>query len=826
VSDLWRDVTLAARLLARDRRFTAAAVVALGLGIGLNTTVFSLINAVELRDLPFDEPDRLALLRSRDARGQEVGVSYPDFRDWRDSLTSFAGVAASADSFMNLCEEGGAPERLRGTYVTAETFRVLRTAPILGRDFLATDDRPGAPPVVIIGYGVWQQRFGADPSIVGRTVRVNDVPSTVIGVMPRGFKYPFLSDIWQPLSLWPGSPSARRDARTLGVVGRLRDSVELPAAAADVETIAGRLAREYPATNAGVRSVAKPLKQQRPGIPKPLLTAMIGAVGLVLLVGYANLANLLLARSVGRSRELAIRTALGASRWRIIRQLLVECGLLAILGGTLGFLLSLYGVGQVAVAADVIEPGAAPGSTRPYWFDFSPDAVVYAFAGGLSLISALAFGLLPAWHISRVDANDMLKEGGRSGRGGARARRWTSVLLTGELALTLVLLTAAGLLGRSFMSQYRADIVIDPTDLVTMRLALPAQQYRTPDDRRRFFVRLQERLGSLSGFASATIVSHAPLEFGGPARELSVEGMPLAPNQQAPVVTYVLAGADYFELLKLPVVHGRAFTEEDATIGQQSVIVDQRFVTRFFPDEDPIGRRIQLRAVAPPGQAAPANQNSMEQWWLTIVGVTRTLPHVGPREFVRPVVYRPFGADPAPDARAVVIVKGNLTAAAKALREEVATVDPTLPLFGIETLDAAVARSRISVRLFSRWFGVVAMVALVLASVGLYALTAHGVAERVHEIGVRMALGARAAQVVWLFLRRTVIQLAIGLALGMAGALSIGQLLQSFLEDTNPRDPLTVGGVAVVLTCVAVAATFVPARRAARIDPMLALRRE
>ena len=563
----------------------------------------------------------------------------------------------------------------------------------------------------------------------------------------------------------------------------------------------------YPATNTGIAAFARPLNETRPRVFRAVLTAFVCAVAFVLLIAYANLANLLLARSVHRSREIAIRTSLGATRWRIVRQLLMECVVLAVLGGVLGFALSVVGVNQMAVSFDIIEPGAAPGSTRPYWLDVSPNFAVYAFVGALSLLSALAFGLIPAWHISKTDANEVLKSSGRSGSVGAR--RWTSALLTAELALTLILLTGTGLLWRSFVTHYRADVVIDASNLVTMRLALPPEQYRTPDDRKRFFDRLEERLASITAFPAVTLASHAPLEIGGPSRELSIDGVTRAPDAKPPVVTYILTGARYFDTLKLPVVRGRAFTSSDGVAGQEGAIVDQVFAARFFPDGDPIGRRIRLGAAAS---------------FLTIVGVAQTVPQAGPPELVRPVVYAPLQADAAPEGRATIFVYGNLSAAAAALRDEVRALDPNLPLFGIETLDTAVARSRIPVRLVGTWFGVLALVALILASVGLYALTAHGVAQRVQEIGIRMALGAQAPQVVWLFLRRTIVQLAVGVTLGLAGALGAGQLLQMFLRDTSPRDPITVAIVIALLVIVAVAATLVPARRAARIDPTVALR--
>ena len=821
---LTHDFQLAIRLLAKDRRFTLAAVIALGLGIGVTTSVFALVNAAMIRDVPFDEPDRLVGVRTRDARGEERGVSYADFRDWRDSATAFDGLSAEAGGDMNVSEEVRPPERFRGAYVSGNTFSLLRTAAIIGRDFVAEDDRPGAPAVVLLGYRVWRDRFGADPAVIGRSVRVNDVPATVIGVMPSGFRYPFSAEVWQPLSLLPGAENPPRDARTLGVLGRLRHDVDLSQASAELTTIAARLARDYAATNTGITAHVRRLKDQRPPMPTAMLWALGSAVGFVLLIAYANLANLLLARAVHRTRDVAIRISLGATRWRIIRQLLIECLLLALVGGMLGFILSIYGVNEMAQAFDAIEPGVARGTTRPYWVDLSPNGLLYVFVVVLCCVSALSFGLLPAWHIAKTDAYDTLKDSGRSA-GGVRPRRWTSLILTAEIALTLMLLVSAGLLWRSFITQYRADAVIDTTDLVSMRLALPPQYYRTPEDRRRFLAQLDERLASVTAFRSVTMASHAPLEPFGATREMLVEGGARAPDEKAPVVSFVLAGSRYFAAVKLPLVRGRDFTDADARPGSEGVVVDQQIAARFFPNEDPIGRRVRFRAAPPSERATPASLAEPGPWF-TIVGVAQTVPQYGPAQLIRPVAYVPLRSEPAPDGRAIVLVRGPLTATAAALREEVRAIDARLPLFAIETMDMALARSRFPVRVVGTWFATLALVALLLAAVGLYALTAHGVAQRVHEIGVRLALGAEAREVVWLFVRRMIVQLVGGVSLGLAGALSVGQLMQAFLRGTSPRDPLTVAIVTALLVVVAVLATLLPARRAARVDPVVALRGE
>ena len=816
------DLRFALRMLVKDRRFTVAAIVALGLGIGVTTTVFGLINIAMIRDVPFPEPDRLLAVRLRDARGQATGLSYADYRDWLDRAASVEGIAAETGGASTLAEEGRAPERFRNSFVSASLFGLLRTPPVIGRDFRPEDDQPGAPAVVMLGHGVWQSRFGGDPAVVGRAVRVDDRPAVIIGVMPPGFSYPHIVQIWQPLSQAPGVAAAPRDARRLGAVARLKDGIDLPQARAEFETIARTLARDHPATNGGTSAAIDRLKDLRPDVPKPILWALGGAVGFVMLICCANLASLLLARSVNRARDFAIRASLGATRPRLLRQLLIECALLAGLGGALGLALSLWGLEQVVIAFSPIDPGMD--LARPYWVDSTPDAATFLFVGGLCVFTTFAFGLLPAWHLSAANAHEILKA---SGRGGSTtgARRWTSVLLVAELALTLVLLTGAGLLWRGFIDHYQRDIVIDPAGVVTMRLTLPSQKYPTPERRRSFLEQLDERLSSIPAFTSVSMGTHLPLDFGGAARELTIDGATLAPDEKPPIVTLVTTGNRYFETLSLPIVRGRSFEPGDAAAGREGVIVDQQLAERFLGAADPIGRRIRFTPASPgPPAAVPAGSGPGP--WYTIVGIAKTVPQTGPPALVRPMAYAPLRADPSPGGLVVVLVKGDLAAATTALREEVRLLDPSLPLFAIETLDAAVARQRFPVRMIGTWFSVLALVALVIATVGLFSLTAHAVAQRVHEIGVRMAVGAQASQVVWLFLRRAVIQLVIGLALGLAGAFSVGGLLGAFLGGVSPRDFLTIAVVTTLLAAIAIASSLLPARRASRVDPAVTLRAE
>jgi putative ABC transport system permease protein len=807
-SDIAHDMRQAARGLARDRRFTLAAVIALALAIAVNNSVFALINAALIRDLPFDDPDRLVVLGMSDGRGLGP-ISYPDFVDWRDATDAFTGLAGRMNSLMVISEADRPPERFRGAYVSANAFDVLGVQPLLGRRFVSDDDRAGATGVVILSHAVWQRRYGADPTIVGRTVRVTEIPSVVVGVMPAGFGFPFNAELWQPLALAPAVMKPRRDVPIINVFGRLRTGVDVAQARAQIQAVGERLAAQYPddlrpKVRPDVRSMQEDFR-----IRTPMFGVFMGAVLLVLLVACANLANLLLARSVARSRELALRASLGASRARLVRYVLVECALIAVVAGVVGSGLGMYGSNVIAVAFDPLEPGAPPGSTRPFWINLSFDGTMLLFVAGLSLLAALACALLPALHIVRVQPHDVLRDGARAS-GAPRTRRWTNVTVVAEIAVTIVLLLSTAMLWRSFLERYQRDTVIETSNLLVMRLGLPVIKY-PPEARVRFYNQLEQRLETAPLVTAASIANAAPFE---PGTERQVDGR---------AVSLIQTGARYFETIGLDAIRGRTLRNEDRLTGREAVVVDEQFASVFFADRDPLGERIQLTAAA---RRAPSAQPTPPSPWLTIVGVVATLPTVGPPAAMRPTVYAPIGAMPL-EGPATIIVNGQDTrGAAQALREEVRRMDADLALYAIEPVNDVLARSRLPVRLVGTWFSVIALIAVTLVAVGLWALTAHGVTARTREIGIRVALGARNSEVVWLFARRALVQLAIGMSIGVAGALASNRLLQSYVGQISPRDPVTLLGVSILLVVVAMAATLVPARRALRVDPVVTLRHE
>jgi putative ABC transport system permease protein len=806
VDDIAQDLRFAARLLLKDRWFTLPAVIALALGIGMNGTMFTIVNAM-IRGLPIDRPERILSIHARDGAGRwrGFGVSYRDFLDFQAATRTFSGLAAFSQSTMTVGDEGRAAERTSAAYVSANAFQLLGDKPTIGRDFVPDDDQPGAPAVVILGSRMWAGRYNADPTIVGRSVRVNGVPSTVIGVMPDGFRFPVVSDVWQPLARLPGLANQTRDTRRLQVFGRLADRSTPAQARAEVESIAARLSREYPGTNQNTGAATAPFPPHF--APDLILIALMTAVGFVLLVAGINVANLLLARSVGRSRELLVRVSLGATRWRIVRQLLVEGGLLALAAGTMGFGFAVAGVWLFA--------SAVTGITFPYYIQWTIDGRVGLFVAAVCLGTAFLVGLLPSVQVSKLAANRSLKEGERTATSGVARRRLTTALLTVELALTLVLLAGAGLMMRSFLAVYRADSVVDATHVMTMPLSLPDEKYHTPELRTAAYQRLEERIDGIPGASSTAFANVVPFA-GGPSRQISVDGRRPLPGESQPLVSYVTIRGRYFEALGLRLLRGRTFIDRDAMPGPEGAIVNQRLATMFFPGEDPIGRRICL--------TVPDAATTMPPACATIVGLSPTVRQQYFQE-IDPVVYVP---DRAAASELMLIVRSNSTpdAMPPLIRAEVFALDADISLSAIMPLDRAMTQSSWGHRVFGGMLTVFAFAGLLLAAVGLYAVTAFSVAQRTQEIGVRMALGARSGAVVWLFVKRASLPVGFGIGVGLAGALALGKLLQRFLIQTSPADPTILVGIAMLLAAVSFAAAFIPARRATRFDPLAALRYE
>ena len=817
---LWEDIRFAARLLLKDKWFSFVAAVALALGIGVNATVFTFVNAVLIRGLPIADPDRTMAIDSYDrVRNRAMGVSYLDYRDWRENTRSFDAFGAFNGTPANLSDEGQPPERYNGSHISANTFSVLGARVVLGRDFVADDDRRGAPAVAIIAHKVWTNRYGSNPSVIGRSVRINDVPATIIGVMEEGFQFPFNTEVWLPLHQINGLEEQKRNARTIQTWGRLAPGVSREQAQSELINISRTIESQNPDTNKDIQARVQTFNQYQNGGPiRTVFLSLMGAVAFVLLIACANVANLLLSRATNRAREISVRVSLGASRWRVIRQLLIESVLLASISGIAGLGIALIGIRLFDRATQDVG--------RPYWIQFTMDGTVFLFFAGICLLTGIIFGLAPALHVSKTDVNEVLKEGGRSGSAGVRARRWTGALMVAELTLTVVLLAGAGFMMRNFVTMYRLDLGIDTSKLLTTALALPERKYPSLEQRLAFYERLQERLKANPRIESVTVSSNIPLQ-GGFLRRMVIDGKPLDQGQQAPNVTMLTVDPRYFTTLGLPVQRGRDFTDEDGMTGRESAIINQRFAQLHFPNEDPIGRRItlsiDLQGGAPPQGGIPLSLTA------TVVGI---VPNVRQRDFQLPdpdpVAYLPFRTDPRGFMNLIARTSGDPNQITPILREEVRAIDPDLPLFGIRTMDAQLAQARWPFRIFGTMFAIFALIALTLSAVGLYAVTAYAVSQRTQEIGIRMALGAQGNEVAWLFLRRSFVQLAIGLTLGVAGAFGVGTLFSQtqLLVQNRAGDPITIGGITLLLAAVAAIACFVPAKRSTKLDPLVALRRD
>jgi predicted permease len=809
------DLRTAVRSIIKDKWLSAAAVFALALGIGVNATVFTLVNAVLIRGLPFHDSGNLYVVgvHRTTASGpiRPAPVSYQEMLDWRSQARTFADMAVFSQYQVNLADDRAMPESQSGGRVSENLFRLLGQQPLLGRDFGPQDGEKNAQRVVILGNTLWRNRYASDPNILGKTIRLNGEPVVVIGVMPPGIKFPTGAELWTQVI--PNADNLNRKRREYSVVGRVRPRVSRAEAQAEMTGIAARLAAEYPDTNKELTAVMNTFNERfNGGEIRILFLALQGAVGFVLLVACANVANLQLSRSIHRAREIAVRVALGASRWRVIRQLLVESVVLGCLGGLFGLLIAWGGVR--AFDAAVADVG------KPYWITFTMDFVVFAFLAAICVVTGILFGIVPALQVSKTNVNDLLKEGGRGNAGSRRARWLSGTMVVVELALTLILLVGAGLMVRSFLKLYTTDLGIPTEHVMSMRMQLPATKYPNPELRLAFYDRLAPRLDALAGVESAAFSTSVP-GFGRGSARLQVEGRPPVDRwEDYPEVLTSIVSPGFFRTTGLAIVRGRVFNEQDGNRGAEAVIVDERFAATIFPGEDPIGRRVRF-------PNSPTSTGQSEPVWRTIVGVSRSV-----NDLPEPGSSRPTGALYIPHRQSVpsgttLLVRSRLDPAAvmNAVRREVQQIDPDQPVFTVRTIEQQLQEATWPYRIFGTLFAVFALIALVLSAVGLYAVMAYSVTQRTAEIGVRMALGADRRRVSWLVLRRGLVQLAIGLSLGLAGAYAASQVLGELLAGgVTPHDPVTFAAISVILIAVAVAACLIPAHRATRIDPLVALR--
>jgi putative ABC transport system permease protein len=801
-----RDLRFALRMIYARRWFAAAIVATLALGIGLNTMVFTLINAVLFKPIDVTGGERLVVVTHthpsrHDPRDQD-GISYPDFREYQAHASLFEALEAHDNNRSSLSEPTNPPQSVVVGSVSTGIFEMLYVQPVLGRGFAAADGRAGAPAVAVIGYGLWKDRYGSSKDVLGRSVRIDGKPATIIGVMPEDFKFPNGDDLWMPIV--PTPEIEKRSARNYELFGVLKRGVTIPQASAEVETSVRRMTSAYPDTNKDLAAKVQTFHDRYNGDQiRAVFFLMQGAVGFVLLIACANVANMMLSRALERRREISIRAAMGASRWQIIRQLLVECTLLSVLGGILGLALAAYGVHWFDLATQDVG--------KPYWVLFRMDYKVFAVFALLCIASGLIFGLLPALRASRVDLNSSLKEGARS-LGGQRAGRLSTALVVFQLAATLVLLTGAAMFVRGTLDQARVNPMIPAEQLLTARVNLPATSYADAKARNIFFDQLMPRLQAIPGVTQAALISSPP-GIGAWNRHVEIDGQPLLDPTKGPTASFLAASPGFFAATGLSLVSGRTFTESDGSTGQRSAVVTRAFAESFWPRQEAIGKRVRYFL------------NGKPQEWVTVVGVIGNFVQrsdVVGAERILMVTYR----QEAFDSMAIMVRASGAASLAPAVRSAVQGIDPDLPLDQVRTLSAAVDRQIWFLKVLSTIFSTFAFVALIIASVGIYAVIAQATARRTQEIGVRMALGATSGNILTLILSRGVAQLAAGLALGLAAAIPAARLMIGLPLRVVPNDPVVFSTVSLLLLLVGVFACWLPARRAAAMQPVVALRDE
>jgi predicted permease len=797
-----QDLRSAARWMRRSPWLAAIAVISLGVGIGVNTTVFSIVYGVLMRPFELDRPEELVLVE--DARPQSFqwyGASYPNFLEWRARATSYSSVAAFVHRNLAI-SEGGEPQRYLGAAVSANLFPTLGVAPGLGRTFGPGDDRVGAPATVLLSHELWERRYSSDPAIVGRVVTVNATPHTVIGVMPERFQYPMNQKLWVPLA--PVANAWPRTARSLQIVARLNPGVDLDRATSEATAIAAQLAKTWPNENRGWTARVRTLAEDfRPPQVRLMLLVQLAAVMFVLLIACANVANLMLARAVGRQREIAIRAAMGAGRPRIVRQLLTESALLGLGGGVIGVLIAAWGTELLAKA---IPPGSLP-----YFIRIAVDGPVLLYTLAISLLTAILFGLTPALELAKVDLHGSLKDGVRS-TDGVRRTRFRNTLVVGQVALALVLLVGSALFIRSFVRLLGERAGFDTEKLMTLRIELPDERYPTPRARTRLVEDMIHRVEGIPGVEAAAASDAIALEHGGNVDGLIVEGHE-PPAGEETQVFYTGVTAHWFATHGLRPVRGRVFTPAEAGESSGVAIVNEKLARHYWPGADPIGRR--LRFVS-----------DTTRHWLEVVGIVSDFRLTDFDKDPVAAVFVPHLYLSSPNPGLTVRVRRDPAAVSDLVRREIRAADPNLPVFDLRTMEEVRRRSFWEKMLFGKIFGMFGAIALLLASVGLYGVIAYGVSQRTHEIGVRIALGARSGDVIRLVLGQGMRLAVVGIVIGLAGAFGVTRVIQSQLWGVSATDPVSFAGIATLLAAIAALASWLPARRATRVDPITALRDE
>ena len=807
MNNLLQDLRYAVRTLLNKPGFALIAVMTLALGTGASTAIFTFVDAALLRGLPYKSPERLYHLFESTPQKEfaQREFSYPDYQDYQQNEV-LEGVGAYTGGGA-IWSGRGEPERLAAPAASANFFQVLGVQPVIGRSFMPHEDKPGSQRVAMLTYGMWQRRFGGDPNILGQSLTLNGDDYTVIGVLPPSFQFAFRAgDLWriyQPNQ----QQQERRSLHGTNLIGRLKPGVTAEQAQRELSVIASRIEHDHNTSHAGTGLKFVPLQEQVVGQVKPILLVLLGAVGFVLLIACANVASLLLTRSLGRQKEVAIRAALGASRWRVMRQLLTESVLLSLVGGVVGLLIAYWGVhALVAVLPD------AQLNALPFLKSLNLDSRMLAFSFGLSLVTGMVFGLAPALQSSRPDLNEVLKEGGRNTAAGAGQRLRSALVMT-EIALAVVLLVGAGLMMKSLLRLLQSNIGFNPENVLTMSVVLPAAKYTDNNRQIAFYDQLQERVQALPGVTGAGTVNILPLQ-GGNTTRFNIEGDPIPPPGQETEANIRIVNETYFQTLGIPITAGRAFDARDKPNAPTVVMINKTAADRLFAGRDPIGRRL----VYPSVQAPPVQ----------IVGVVGDVKIGGLDDAIRPVLYYPFRQNNGLGTSLVVRTTADPNALAGAIRDAMHGLEPDVAIFNVNPMTELIGNSPAA---FMRRFpalliGIFAGVALLLASIGIYGVVSYSVSQQTHHIGVRMALGAQAADILRMVLKQGLTLAVVGIAVGVVAALGLMRLLRSLLFEVQTTDAATFGFVIGTLFVVALLACYLPARRATRVDPLVALRYE
>ncbi len=815
---LWQDIRYGLRVMRKNPGFIAIAVFALALGVGANTAIFSVVNAVLLNPINYENPDQLVMVWEKSVKrgfGQ-IPTSVPNFTDLRTDNRSLADLGAFADSNFNLTG-GDQPERVIAVRVTASLLSLVGIKPHRGRLFLSGEDQPQASRVLILSHSLWQRSFGANENIVGQTVALNGDSYTVVGIMPASFKFPPAfsatvassqyampnADLWVPMT--PDANATARDIRTLFMIGRLKPGVNASAAQADMNVVASRLQKEYAAADADMQVDVVPLRQQITGDIRLALIVLFGAVGCVLLIACANVANLLLAKASGRQKEVAIRTAMGATRLRIIRQLLTEGLMLGLAGGLLGSVLAVLVLRQLVIfsPANVSIPE-----------NIGIDWKVLAFTLVLSLVTSFVFGLAPALQASRLDLTETLKEGGRGNSGGSKQNRLRSLLVITEVALALVLLIAAGLMIKSFLRLQSVNPGFNPENLITLEMQLPENKYADKERQRIFQQQLVQRIAQIPGVQKVGTVDNLPFSGNEFNAGLTIEGQPPLNAAERPRAFLRNVSPHYFESMEIPLRKGRTFADSDNGNAPGAAIVNETAARKFWPNEEPLGKRFK--------RGRPDSQNP----WMTVVGLVSPVSHTSLQVASQPEVYLPFQQNPGLNLTLVARTQSDPRSFAGVVRREVAALDKDLPVSNIKFMDEIIGKSVAQPRVYALLLGIFAGLALILATIGIYGVMSYTVIQRTHEIGIRMALGARPRDVLKLIVKQGMILGGTGILIGLFVSFAFTRVLASQLYGVNATDPLTFAAISLLLMLVAVAACYIPALRATKVDPMVAVRYE